>query len=87
MYAARLITVILLILVILFAYSPQVRETVTGSWEMVRPGAVALMDNVYAVVRSVLTGNGPHDRLQTPSPSSPDVNFQRIVTMSSIVPG
>jgi hypothetical protein len=82
MYAARSITVILLIFAILVAYNPQVREKGAESWEIMRPSVVALMDNVYAAVRGVIAGNDSKDWMETPSPVSPSANFERIVTLS-----
>ena len=83
MYVARSITVILLIFAILIAYNPQVREKGAEGWEMMRPSVVALMDNIYAVVRGVIAGNDSKDRMETPSPVSPGANFERIVTLSN----
>lgn len=83
MYAARLITVLLLILAILVAYTPQVREKVGANWETARPGVVTLMDSFYAVVRSVIAGHEAKDRMETPPPASPGGNFERIVTLNN----
>jgi hypothetical protein len=82
MYAARLITVILLILAILFAYSPQVREKVGESWVTIRPAVVALMDNFYAAFRSLVAGKDSKNHIETPPPDAPGVNFVRIVTLN-----
>ncbi len=82
MYAARLITVIFLVLAIIFAYSPQVREKVGQNWEMARPGVVALMDNFYAAFRSVVAGKDPKNHIETPPPDTPGTDFVRIVTLN-----
>jgi hypothetical protein len=64
MYAARLITVILLIIAILIAYSPQFREQVTETWETLKPAVVELMDDSYAAIRNLIAGDGLHDRIE-----------------------
>jgi hypothetical protein len=81
MYAARLIIVFLLIVAVLVAYNPQARQQASQTWESVQPGVVALMDHVYAMVRSVIAGNETHNR--TNDPGSPGGNFDRIVTLNS----
>ena len=86
MYAARLITVVLLITAILIAYSPQFREQVSETWETIKPTVVELMDGSYAVIRNLIIGSGSHDRMEE-TPHNPGVNFDRIVTMSNILPG
>jgi len=81
MYAARLITALLLILAILVAYNPQVRETVIETWENIRPAVVDFMDGFYASIRNIITGDGSDDRMdETPAPDDPGANFVRIVT-------
>jgi hypothetical protein len=79
MFAARLITVILLIMAILVAYNPQFRELVTYSWEAIRPIVVQFIDDVYATIRNVIVGDGSNDQMDHP-PADPGVNFDRIVT-------
>jgi hypothetical protein len=81
MFAARLITVLLLILAILIAYNPQFREQVMDTWEAVKPAVVQLMDGFYAAFRNVIVGDGSNDQMDHP-PGDPGVNFDRIVTMS-----
>jgi hypothetical protein len=85
MYAARLITVILLIMALLIAYSPQFREQVTETWETIKPAVVGLMDGSYAAIRNLIVGDGSHNRIEE-TPHDPGVNFDRIVTMSDILP-
>ena len=65
MHVARLITVVLLILAILIAYSPLVRETVAETWEAFRPAVVAIMDDCYAAIRNLIVGNGSNDQIVT----------------------
>jgi hypothetical protein len=79
MFAARWITVLLLILAILIAYNPQFREGVMDTWEAVKPAVVQGMDSFYAVIRNVIGGDGSNDRMDHP-PAEPGVNFDRIVT-------
>lgn len=79
MFAARLITVILLIMAILIAYNPQFHELVMDTWEAVRPAVVQFMDGFYAAIRSLIAGNGSNDQMDHP-PENPGVNFDRIVT-------
>ena len=85
MFAARLITVILLILAILIAYTPQFPELVTNIWEMIRPSVVQWMDGFYATIRNMIVGDSSSDPMDHP-PADPGVNFDRIVTMSSSLP-
>ena len=79
MFAARLITVILLIMAILIAYNPQFHELVIDTWEAVRPAVAQLMDGLYATIRNVIVGDGLNDQMDHP-PANPGVNFDRIVT-------
>lgn len=79
MYAARLITVIVLIMAILIAYTPQFRELVMNTWEAVRPAMVQLMDGIYAAMRNLIVGDGANDQMDHP-PADPGANFDRIVT-------
>jgi len=84
MYAASLVTVLLLILVIVVAYNPRAREEVIETWENIRPAVVEFMDSFYATIRNFITGNGSDDRIdELPAPGSPGVNFDRIVTMNN----
>jgi hypothetical protein len=80
MYAARLIAVLLLILLVLIAYNPQARETVVETWENIRPVVVAFMDSFYTAIRNLITGNSDNPIDETPTPETPGVNFERIVT-------
>ena len=81
MYAARLVTVLLLILVIVVAYNPQARDEVVETWENVRPGVVEFMDSFYAAIRNLIAGNDTNDPDdETPAPG---VNFERIVTINT----
>ena len=84
MYAARLVTVLLLILVIVVAYNPQARDEVVETWENIRPGVVEFMDSFYAAIRNLITGNDANDPGdETPMPGAPGVNFERIVTINT----
>lgn len=82
MFAARLITVILLIMAILISYNPQFHELVVDTWEALRPAVVQFMDGFYATIRSVIIGDGSNDPIDE-TPVDPGINFDRIVTMSN----
>lgn len=82
MYAVRVIVVFLLIVAVVFAYSPVSREQVKENWQIIRPGVVELMDSVYATVRTLIAGDGRDDRIHD-NPIAPGVDFERVVTMSS----
>jgi hypothetical protein len=78
MYAARIVIVFFLILAVLAAYNPQVREDVSQFWEEIRPGVVDFMDHFYAAIRDVINSDKPNDPVdETPEPGA---NFLRIVT-------
>jgi hypothetical protein len=81
MHTLRLILISLLILTIVFAYDPITREQVIQGWESARPTVVALMDGLYALVRTLIVGDGRHDRIDD-TPVSPGGDFDRIVTMN-----
>lgn len=82
MFAARWITVILLIMVILIAYTSQFRELLIDTWEAFRPSVVQFMDSFYAAFRSLIVGDGSSDQMDHP-PARPEIHFDRIVTMSN----
>jgi hypothetical protein len=82
MYAVRLIVVFLLIVAVVFAYSPVSREQVKENWQIIRPGVVEIMDSVYATVRTLIAGDGRDDRIHD-NPIAPGVDFERVVTMSN----
>jgi hypothetical protein len=81
----RLIVIMLLILMILVSVSPQARATVMETWENIRPAVVASMDNMYAVIRSFVAGNGSDHHIDE-NPGAPDPNFDVIITMKSGFP-
>jgi len=84
MYAFRLIAVLLLILVILVAYNPQLRASVAETWENIKPAVIEFMDTFYAAIRNLISGNDTNEPLEgTPTPENPGVNFDRIVTVNS----
>jgi hypothetical protein len=86
MYTVRLIVVFLIIVTLVFASSPITREWVQQNWENARPFVIAVMDGVYAIVRTLVVGDGIDDRIDD-KPVSPDADFDRVVTMSSGLPG
>jgi hypothetical protein len=81
MHVARFIFVFILILAILFTYSPSVREDVSQVWEHARPGVIMLMDDVYATVRNFVAGSDANDGIED---NAPGVDFDRIITMKRI---
>lgn len=85
MYIARLLIVSLIILALAFAYTPGTRAQVEHGWESARPTLVAFMDGMYAVVRTLINGDG-HDDWIDDSPASPGGDFDRIITMGGALP-
>jgi hypothetical protein len=79
MYAARWITVILLIIMILITYTPQFRELVVDTLETFKPAVVQVMDSFYAAFRGLIVGDGSNDQMDHP-PADPEIHFDRIVT-------
>ena len=77
MHVARLILLSILILSVLFTYSPAVREQVSQSWEHVRPGVIVLMDDLYLTVRNFVSGSDVHEGIED---NAPGVDFDRIIT-------
>jgi hypothetical protein len=80
MYTARLMIVFLVIVALIFANDPITREQMSEGWEQARPGVVAFMDGMYAMVRTLINGDGQGDWIDD-YPVHPDVDFDRIVTM------
>lgn len=85
MYTVRLLIVFLILVTLLFAFHPVTREQARLGWENGRPVVVALMDGMYAIVRTLIAGDGHHDRIDD-NPVAPDVDFDRVVTMNSALP-
>ena len=79
MFAARLITVILLLMAILIAYNPQFHELLVHTWETLKPVVIHFMDGFYATIRTLIAGDGWNNQMEHP-PIEPGVNFDRIVT-------
>ena len=78
MHVARLIFLFILILAVLFTYSPAVREQVSQSWEHVRPGVIVFMDDFYLTVRNFVAGSDIHEGIED---NAPGVDFDRIITL------
>jgi hypothetical protein len=74
-----------LILAIVVAYQPATREQMSGTWEHVRPAAVAFMDGLYNVVRTLISGDGRDDQIDNDA-VSPAGDFDRIVTLKPGLP-
>jgi len=81
----RSIIIILLILVILVSINPHVQAKTITAWENIRPAVVESMDNLYAVVRNFVAGNGSDHQIYE-DPGTPGVNFDVIITMKSGLP-
>ena len=77
MYVVRSIVLLILILGMMFVYSPGMREEMSQSWESARPGVLELMDSVYTVLRDFVEGADPHDGIQD---HAPGVDFDIITT-------
>ena len=81
----RSILIILLILVISVSINPHVQAKTITAWENIRPAVVESMDNLYAVVRNFVAGNGSDHQIYE-DPGTPGVNFDVIITMKSGLP-
>ena len=77
MHVARLIIVLFLLVMIVFTYSPQVREGLSQGWVEIRPVVVEIMDSLYATIRNFVAGSDPHDPIDD---TPPGVNFDFIIT-------
>ena len=77
MYVARLIIVLFLLVLIVFTYSPLVREGVSQGWTEVRPIVIEIMDSLYATVRNFVAGSEPHGVIDD---APPGVNYDFIIT-------
>lgn len=81
MHAARLAIVILLVLAVIVASTPQARQQVLGTWEQIRPAMLSAMDSLYVAVQNLVTSQGPSNRIyEAPGPGA---RFERIVTLRS----
>jgi hypothetical protein len=85
MYTMRLLVVFLVIVAMVVAFNPANREQVHVAWEHARPVVVSLMDGMYAVVRTLIVGEDHHDHIDD-HPGSPGGDFDRIVTLSPVLP-
>ena len=81
----RSMIILFLILAILVSISPQVRTEAVEMWKNIRPAVVESMDNLYAVVRSLVAGNDTDNRTND-TPVRPGVNFDVIITMKNALP-
>ena len=82
MYRSRLVIIFVLILAILVAYTPQVREQTRETWKSVQPGVVQIMDILYVAVRDIIASSGREDQMDI-EPDAPAGDFDRIVTMAT----
>ena len=85
MYTIRLFLVFLVIVALVVAFNPANREQAHVAWEHARPVVVSLMDGMYAAVRTLIVGDEHHDRIDD-NPGSPGGDFDRIVTLSPLLP-
>ncbi len=83
MHAARLALVVLLLLAIVVAYSPQARGQAVKAWEKVKPAVVGITDNLYVAIRNLIVSNPPRDKLNDRPTPRPGMNFLRIVTLNT----
>ena len=81
----RSIFIVLLILVILVSINPQAQAKINSAWENIRPAVVESMDNLYAVVRNFVTGNGSDHQIHE-NPDTPGADFDVIITLKSGLP-
>jgi len=81
----RSIFIILLILVILVSINPHAQAKIATAWENIRPAVIESMDNLYAVVRNIVAGNGSEHQIHE-NPATPAVDFDVIITMKSGLP-
>jgi hypothetical protein len=79
MFAARLLTVLLLILAIVVAYSPQVHEQAVKTWEEISPAVVVITDSLFVTIQDLI--NGDDSRMD--DKPVPGGDFERIVTLTS----
>jgi hypothetical protein len=78
MHVARWIVIAFLILVIVFTYSPFVREKASQFWEHVRPDVIEFMDSLYATVRNFVAGSDPQNGIED---NAPGVDYDLITTL------
>ena len=79
-YPSRFILILLIILLLLFTFSPQTRQALIDAWQTVRPILVAFLDDVYTALRDLLTGNTSNQNTDQPS-LQPKLRYERMVTM------
>jgi hypothetical protein len=77
MLVARLIIAMLLLVMIVFTYSPRAQEGLSQAWVEARPLVVEIMDSLYATVRNFVAGSEPREGID----DAPPVNFDVIITM------
>ena len=70
MYVVRSIVILILILGMVFAYNPSMRQEMSQSWESVRPGVLQLMDSLYIALRGFVEGADSHDGIQDHKPGA-----------------
>ena len=85
MYTIRLFFVFLVLVAMVVAFNPVNREQAHVAWEQARPVVVSLMDGMYAAVRTLIVGEDHQDHIDD-NPGSPGGDFDRIVTMSPVLP-
>jgi hypothetical protein len=75
----RSIGIILLIIAVLISITPQAQTKISGGWQSIRPAVVESMDNMYAAVRTFVSGSdSDHKLYENPVPLDP--NFDVIIT-------
>lgn len=77
MHVARLIVVLFLILVTVFAYSFQAGADFSQAWQEARPEVLEFMDGFYTTIRSFIAGTDSPDGIDD---HAPEVNFDEVIT-------
>lgn len=82
MHVARLMIAVILVLAVVVAYSPQMRDQAIKTWDHLKPAVVGITDSLYVVIQNFISITPASDETnETPSPG-PGGDFDRVVTMS-----
>ena len=80
MRAVRLIIIPILILTIVFTYTPLAREELSQFWERARPSVLQFIDGLYIAIRNFVAEGDMHDGIED---HPPGVDYDRVITMES----
>ena len=78
MYLTRWMIVLILILAMLVAATPQARVVIDQSWQQARPRVIEAMDSLYAGFRNFVAGSDPHKGIDD---NAPGVDYDHVITM------